>query len=235
MGSFHGQFRRGDAAMANWTRDELDRIGTADELQIVTLRGNGTPRKPVTIWVVRHGNDLYVRSGYGDRAAWYRGTQQRRDGHIKAGASRRMSISRMPPMPRSTMRSMRRIAANTSTTARNGSIRWSPPRRARRQSSLCRAKRGVGRVKRSATRRARDELAGFTPFHPPYVDLLAKAVSRIWSSRSWCTDRSLRGGSMPLRRISGTAGSPLRARRRGLLRHPLAGERLTEARPRSRA
>ena len=71
--------------MANWTRDELDKIAKADELQIVTLRGDGTPRKPVTIWVVRHGNDLYVRSGYGDRAAWYRGTQQRRDGHIKAG------------------------------------------------------------------------------------------------------------------------------------------------------
>src|SRR5437868_10224139 len=85
MGSFHGQFRRGDAAMANWTRDELDRIGTADELQIVTRRGDGTPRNPVTIWVARHGNDLYVRSGYGGRAAWYRGTQQRRDGHIKAG------------------------------------------------------------------------------------------------------------------------------------------------------
>ena len=71
--------------MANWTRDELDTIGRADELQIITLRRDGTPRKPVTIWVVRHGDDLYVRSGYGDRAAWYRGTQQGRDGHIKTG------------------------------------------------------------------------------------------------------------------------------------------------------
>jgi hypothetical protein len=71
--------------MATWTRDELDKIGKADELQIVTLRPAGTPRKPVTIWVARHGDDLYVRSGYGDRAAWYRGTQQRREGHIRAG------------------------------------------------------------------------------------------------------------------------------------------------------
>jgi len=71
--------------MANWTRDELDTIGAADELQIVTVRGDGTKRKPVTIWVVRVGDDLYVRSGYGDRAAWYRGTQSRRDGHITAG------------------------------------------------------------------------------------------------------------------------------------------------------
>jgi hypothetical protein len=71
--------------MANWTRDELETIGAADELQIVTVRGDGTKRKPVTIWVVRHSDDLYVRSGYGDRAAWYRGTQARRDGQIMAG------------------------------------------------------------------------------------------------------------------------------------------------------
>jgi hypothetical protein len=71
--------------MTNWTRDELDKIGKADELKIITLRHDGTLRKPVTIWVVRHGDDLYVRSGYGNRAAWYRGTQRRREGHIKAG------------------------------------------------------------------------------------------------------------------------------------------------------
>jgi hypothetical protein len=71
--------------VANWTRDELDKIGEAEELDIVTVRRDGTPRKPVTIWVVRDGDDLYVRSGYGDRAAWYRCTQARRDGHIKAG------------------------------------------------------------------------------------------------------------------------------------------------------
>jgi hypothetical protein len=75
----------GDAAMTNWTTDELDKIGKADELKIITLRRDGTPRKPVTIWVVRHGDNLYVRSGYGDRAAWYRGTQRRRDGGIIAG------------------------------------------------------------------------------------------------------------------------------------------------------
>src|SRR5205085_1206687 len=84
-GSFHRRFCRGNAAMANWTHDELDTIGKADELEIVTLRDDGTLRKPVTIWVVRHGNDLYVRSGYGDRAAWYRGTQRQRDGHVSAG------------------------------------------------------------------------------------------------------------------------------------------------------
>jgi hypothetical protein len=44
-----------------WTSDELTRIGEADELEIASLRRDGTLRDPVTIWVVRHGDDLYVR------------------------------------------------------------------------------------------------------------------------------------------------------------------------------
>lgn len=71
--------------MANWTRDELDKLGDAEELDIVTVRSDGTLRKPVTVWVVRVADDLYVRSGYGHRAAWYRATQTRGEGHIKAG------------------------------------------------------------------------------------------------------------------------------------------------------
>ena len=71
--------------MTTWTSDELDKIGRAEELEIASVRGDGTPRKPVTVWVVRHADDLYVRSGYGRDAAWFRGTQVRREGHIKAG------------------------------------------------------------------------------------------------------------------------------------------------------
>ena len=71
--------------MTTWTKDELDRIGGADELQITTQRRDGTARKPVTIWVVRDGDELYVRSGYGSTAAWYRGARLRREGRITAG------------------------------------------------------------------------------------------------------------------------------------------------------
>jgi hypothetical protein len=39
----------------------------------------------VTIWVVRHGDDLYVRSAYGRTSSWFRGTQDRHEGHICAG------------------------------------------------------------------------------------------------------------------------------------------------------
>jgi hypothetical protein len=71
--------------MTTWTSDELKKIGTAEELQVSSLRRDGTLRKPVTIWVVRLGNDLYVRSVNGRTGAWFRGTQVRHEGHMRAG------------------------------------------------------------------------------------------------------------------------------------------------------
>ncbi len=71
--------------MTAWTSEELKKIGTAEELEIASLRRDGTLRNPVTIWVVRLGDDLYVRSVNGRTAAWFRGTQVRHEGHIRAG------------------------------------------------------------------------------------------------------------------------------------------------------
>jgi hypothetical protein len=71
--------------MTAWTSDELIRIGAADELEIASLRADGTLRRPVTIWVVRYGDDLYVRSVNGPAAAWFRATQVRGKGHVSAG------------------------------------------------------------------------------------------------------------------------------------------------------
>jgi len=71
--------------MSTWTSDELDRIGEAEELEIASLRGDGTHRKPVTIWVVRHGDELYVRSVNGRTSSWFRGAQARHQAHIEAG------------------------------------------------------------------------------------------------------------------------------------------------------
>ncbi|HEX4088932.1 MAG TPA: DUF2255 family protein [Trebonia sp.] len=71
--------------MTTWTNDELDRIGDAEELRIAALRPDGTLRDPVTIWVVRHDNELYVRSYKGAGAGWYRGTQASHQGHVQAG------------------------------------------------------------------------------------------------------------------------------------------------------
>ena len=71
--------------MTAWTSDELNKIGKAEELQIASLRSDGTMRKPVIIWVVRIDDDLYVRSVNGRTSAWFRGVQTRHEGHIRAG------------------------------------------------------------------------------------------------------------------------------------------------------
>ena len=71
--------------MTTWTSDELHKIDAAAALELASARPNGTRRSPVTIWVVRVGDDLYVRSWKGRTGAWFRATQVRREGHIKAG------------------------------------------------------------------------------------------------------------------------------------------------------
>ena len=71
--------------MATWSKDELAKIGGAEELQISSLREDGVLGSPRTIWVVRHGDGLYVRSVNGRTSAWFRGVQQLHRGHIRAG------------------------------------------------------------------------------------------------------------------------------------------------------
>src|SRR5258706_2305750 len=71
--------------MSIWANDELNKIGKAEELQIASLRNDGTLRTPRIIWVVRLGDDLYVRSVNGRTSAWFRGVQTRHEGHIRAG------------------------------------------------------------------------------------------------------------------------------------------------------
>ena len=67
--------------MTAWTSE----IEGADEPEIESLRGDGRLRRPTTIWVVRLGDDLYVRSVNGRTAAWFRATQDRHEGRIRAG------------------------------------------------------------------------------------------------------------------------------------------------------
>jgi hypothetical protein len=71
--------------MATWPKDELDSIARADELQITPRRRDGSLRTPVTIWVVRVGDDLYVRSWRGPTGSWFRGALRTHQGHIRAG------------------------------------------------------------------------------------------------------------------------------------------------------
>lgn len=71
--------------MSDWTNDEREQIAAADELQLASIRPDDTLRNPVTIWAVRHGDDIYVRSVNGRSATWFRGAQDRHEAHIHAG------------------------------------------------------------------------------------------------------------------------------------------------------
>jgi hypothetical protein len=75
--------------VADWTSDELRRIGDALELQITSARADGTMRPYVTIWVVRVADDLYVRSAHGVDNPWFRRAKESGAGRIRAGGIER--------------------------------------------------------------------------------------------------------------------------------------------------
>jgi hypothetical protein len=75
--------------MTTWTADELDRMGAATELQLASTRPDGTLRPYVTMWAVRAGDDLYVRSAYGPDNPWYRRATASGSGRIRAGGVER--------------------------------------------------------------------------------------------------------------------------------------------------
>jgi hypothetical protein len=75
--------------MTAWTADELDRIGRATEVAVASRRTDGTLSPYVTIWGVRSGDDIYIRSAYGPGNGWYRRAKARRAGRIRAGGVER--------------------------------------------------------------------------------------------------------------------------------------------------
>ena len=68
-----------------WTDDQLGSIGDAEELQLASARSDGTLRPYVTMWVVRVGGELYVRSAYGPTNPWYRRARASGAGRLRAG------------------------------------------------------------------------------------------------------------------------------------------------------
>jgi hypothetical protein len=84
--------------MSTWRSDELGRIGAAEELQLASLQRDGTPRPYVRMWVVRAGDDLYVRSAYGPNNPWFRRAKVSGAGRIRAGGLER-DVTFAEPVP----------------------------------------------------------------------------------------------------------------------------------------
>lgn len=68
-----------------WTADELRRVGDATELELASGGSDGSRRPFTTMWVVRVGDGLYVRSAGGPGRPWYRHALASRRGRIRAG------------------------------------------------------------------------------------------------------------------------------------------------------
>jgi len=74
---------------AAWTRAELQKVGGAEELELTPRLSDGGLGRPVIIWVVPSGEDLYVRSWRGSAGEWYRRALQSGEARISAGGVER--------------------------------------------------------------------------------------------------------------------------------------------------
>ena len=70
--------------MTAWSDHELDRVGEADELSIAARNPDGGLSRSTVIWVVRAGDDLYVRSAHGRDNPWFRRALATGTGRIEA-------------------------------------------------------------------------------------------------------------------------------------------------------
>lgn len=70
--------------MTGWTEEELATISGPREIGIAPTRHDGTFGSYVTIWIVRAGSDLYVRSWRGRGGSWFRQALRTRHGQIRA-------------------------------------------------------------------------------------------------------------------------------------------------------
>ena len=70
--------------MTSWSQDDLDRLGGAGEVEVSSVRRDGSLSRTRTVWIVRVGDQLYLRSVNGPDAAWYRLTRTLHQGRIQA-------------------------------------------------------------------------------------------------------------------------------------------------------
>jgi hypothetical protein len=85
--------------MSARTADELARIGKAEELQITSRRRDGSLRPFVTIWVVRSGDELFVRSAFGHENGWFQRALSSGQGRIRAAGLERDVTFEEPGSP----------------------------------------------------------------------------------------------------------------------------------------
>jgi len=108
--------------MTTSSDEEPSRIGEAQELQLASARPDGTIRPYVTMWVVRAGDDLYVRSAYGPNNPWFRPAKASGVGRIRAGGlEQQVTFAEPAPDVHAAI-----DAAYTPSTIVTGPSSWAP-------------------------------------------------------------------------------------------------------------
>jgi hypothetical protein len=75
---------------ATWPAEQLDRIGSLDDLHVSPFREDGkTWGTPTWIWSVVVDGSLYVRAYNGQESRWYQAALSRRAGRITAAGMTR--------------------------------------------------------------------------------------------------------------------------------------------------
>ena len=70
--------------MNAWTAADARAVSGPQEVQVATRRPDGTLRRPRTIWVVVHGDRVFIRSTNGRGADWFRAAIATGSGRIHA-------------------------------------------------------------------------------------------------------------------------------------------------------
>ncbi len=67
-----------------WSSEDLSLFGGAGEVEVSSVRLDGSFSRERIVWIVRVGDELYLRSVNGPEAAWYRSTRSRHQGRLEA-------------------------------------------------------------------------------------------------------------------------------------------------------
>jgi len=67
-----------------WSHDDLSLFGGAGEVNLSSVRRDESLSRERIVWIVRVGDELYLRSVNGPEAAWYRSTRFRHQGRLAA-------------------------------------------------------------------------------------------------------------------------------------------------------
>jgi len=70
--------------VTTWTPEAARAVTAPQEVQVVTRRADGSLRRPRTIWIVGHGDRVFIRSTNGRTADWFRGAIGTGSGQILA-------------------------------------------------------------------------------------------------------------------------------------------------------